>query len=259
MNVEKGVWFCYACGAKGTIESTTAPDSEHLLRMLTPNPIRVYPETWLDLFDAAYCSPYWSDRFGEKTARRFRCGTHPMTGNPTYPIRSLTGNVLGVVERTESTPKYRYPAGVPVSKSLFAYQVRPAEVMVLVEGAGDVMALDADGLGLQVGVLVVGCFGAGVHAPQVEAIRQLAPRLVIAAFDDDDAGRTAIRNAHTSLTSLTRVVSYRWGMLDGIGNTSPKDPGEAQHPGQRLGEFITQQEGMQRWTSKYIHSRHSSK
>lgn len=252
VNVDKGVWCCYGCGGKGVLDGVPVPDTDYLMRMMLEVTPRVFAEPWLEMYDAAYPSPYWADRFGKQVASRYRCGTHPMNGTPTYPIRNVAGWLLGVVERTGGTPKYRYPSGVPVSRCLFAHRLLPSPVLVLVEGAADVMALDADGLDRSSGVLVVGCYGAGVHAPQVEAIRQLAPRLIVAAFDDDDAGRSAARRAHASLADMTHFVSYQWGMIEGTSGRRPKDPGEAQAPGRSLGEFIARQEGMSGWGNRNL-------
>ena len=39
--------------------------------------------------------------------------------------------------------------------------------------------------------MIVGCYGAGLHAPQVDLINRLRPQLVVLAFDNDDAGERA--------------------------------------------------------------------
>ena len=219
VNVQSGLWICYACGATGKVdEAARIPDEATLLRLIKgEDPPRTYAEAWLDLFDADHPSPYWAKRFGRDTARYFRCGTHYLTGEPTYPIRDAAGTVLGVVTRHEGDPKYKYPFGARVSATFFG-DIKPASVIVLVEGAGDVMALHQEGI--PDGWTVLGCYGAGLHAPQVQLIRDLSPQLVIAAYDDDNAGHAAMQRAEAFLADVAPCVSHRWGIMSG------KDPGE---------------------------------
>lgn len=233
VNVAKGVWCCYGCGAKGTVEGVDAPDAAAVLAaMRSERPPREYPERWLDVFDGAGPSPYWAGRFGDATAREFRCGTHPLTGLPTYPIRDEFGSLVGVVQRSDGQgPKYLYPRGVSTSRALFGV-VRPARVVVLVEGAADVMALHAHGSGRH-GWTVLGCYGAGLKAPQVEVVASCNPGLVVLAFDDDEAGRSAMSRSEALLDALAPCLSVAWGSIGG------KDPADArQDPVQALAGWI---------------------
>jgi hypothetical protein len=220
VNVLKGVWVCYACGAHGVVDGEAAvPSAEELLTLLSEDvEPRTYAESWLDIFDADHPSQYWEERYGYQVARRFRCGTHPLTGSPTYPVRDAMGNVWGVVTRQEDTdPKYLYPFGVRVSQTLFGSR-EPCRVLVLVEGASDVMAVEQSGL--PDGWRCNGTFGSGLHYPQAQIVAELSPVVVIAAFDDDDAGRLAIERAHISLADIAPVVSHHWGTVGG------SDPGK---------------------------------
>lgn len=220
VNVLKGLWVCYACGAHGAVDGIDLiPEAKELLEILRGDyPARVFPESWLDLFDAHEASPYWADRYGEDTATYYRCGTHPVTGLPTYPIRNAAGQPMGVVVRQDEQPKYKYPFGVSTSRTFFG-DLTPNPVVVLVEGAADVMALHQ--AGIPDNWTVLGCYGAGLHKPQRDLLAALNPYIVIAAFDDDDAGRSAAQRAEASLTDVTPCVSYPWGSI------GAKDPGEA--------------------------------
>lgn len=217
VNVMTGLWCCYACGAAGKLDGDyTVPDPDTLLRMLKgETPPRVFAEAWLDAFDMHHASKYWSMRFGEDTATYFRCGTHPLTGNPTYPIRDAQGRVLGVVTRQDRNPKYLYPLGVPTSQTFFG-DLRPNPVVVLVEGAADVMALHQSGI--PDNWTVLGCFGAGVHAPQARLITDLAPNLIVAAFDNDAAGQDASERARHQLGGIAPVVIHSWETVNDPGD-----------------------------------------
>lgn len=215
VNVNLGWWYCFACGAKGTIDGFV-PDPTMVLKMLEESlaPPRVFAESWLDVFDAHHVSEYWSSRFDHSIAHLYRCGTDPVTGEPTYPIRSLYGDVLGVVRRTDGKPKYRYPYNVSTSRNLFLSisLVRRVNVLVLVEGAPDVMALHQ--AGLPEGWRAAGCFGAGVHLPQVDLIETLSPAVVVVAFNNDKAGIPATERSQQLLSQKLPAVSHRWDNVE---------------------------------------------
>jgi Toprim-like len=198
------------------------PTVEEALAVLAGTiPPRVFAEAWLDTFDADHASPYWVARYGIGIAADNRCGTDPSTGAPTYPIRDAEGRLWGVVSRhQDEKPKYRYPWNTSTSRTLYG-ALRPAPVVVLVEGASDVMACQQSRI--PDGWCVAGCFGAGVHFPQVALIATLAPKVVIAAFGDDEAGQRANQAATAQLEELVPVVSHPWGSV-GPGIT---DAGEA--------------------------------
>lgn len=220
VNTVIGWWYCYACKARGTVEGFI-PKPEDALKALEESlrPVRTYPETWLDLFDAAGTSPYWESRYGRKTASMFRCGTDMMDATPTYPMRDKFGRILGVVKRTDDSRKYIYPYRSRASTTLFSsFAHGYPKVVVLVEGASDVMALhQAD---LPKTWRVFGTYGAGLHAPQTEIIANLAPRVIVAAFDADDAGRSAIDQALLACSEFALALSLPWDTM-GV-----KDPGE---------------------------------
>jgi DNA primase len=219
VNVLKGVWVCYACGAGGRVGTgdNTKAIKEALAVMRDAKPPHVFHPRWLDMFDIAGPSPYWASRVGETTARAYRCGTHPTTGNPTYPLLSAAGEVWGVVERVDTDAfKYLYPAGVSVSKTLFGYRKGNFRTVIVCEGAGDVMAFHT--VGIPKGTLVVGTYGAGVNAPQAELIRNLSPVRVIMAYDNDEAGVKASRRNYDFGAAQVAVVEWPEGV---------KDPGDA--------------------------------
>jgi hypothetical protein len=218
VNIMKGVWFCYSCYAHGWLEDHVPSVDEAISVMNGETNPRIYPEEWLDIFDADHVSPYWVGRIGIDVAAENRCGTDLLTGAPTYPIRDEHSRVVGVVTRHEKIdPKYRYPAGVSTSRTFYG-QVNKCEVLILLEGAGDVMALQQ--AGLPEGWNAVGCYGAGLHYPQIALVASMNPKVVIAAFDDDPAGRAAQARSMDMLDDLVPVLSHLWLTVGG------KDAGE---------------------------------
>jgi 5S rRNA maturation endonuclease (ribonuclease M5) len=231
VNVVKGVWHCYACNASGRIDGfRKPPDYQEILAAMAGNsPVVSMPEAWLDIFDAAGPSPYWEKRYGEEVARVYRTGTHPVTGNATYPVRSPQGHLWGVVQRngTGLGPKYLYPVGVSMTSTLFNYPSRDKriDVIVLVEGASDVMALHQTH---RPRWRTVGCYGSGLHAAQTQLVLDLRPKMVIAAFDSDEAGMHAIESAHEALDEHVEVSDVDWKEIT---PSEANDPGDAHAAG----------------------------
>lgn len=204
VNVTKGVWYCYSCMAHGTVGDHVPTVDEAVAILAGTKEARVYPESYLDLFDADHSSPYWVDRVGVDVASSNRCGTD-VYGNPTYPIRDPHGRLVGVVTRhADLDPKYRYPFGVSTSRTLYG-SLEPCRVLVAVEGAGDVMALQQ--AGLPRGWAAVGTYGAGFHFPQYELVARMNPKVIITAFDNDKAGKEANARALEALVDLGYVVA----------------------------------------------------
>lgn len=203
VNTVKGVWVCYACGASGAAGGGSITESMRaVIAAMTDDATTMarYHERWLDVFDADHTSAFWTARVGRDVAMLFRCGTHPVTGCPTYPIRDPHGRVLGVVQRQPPPlkPKYLYPTGVSVSRCLFGYErARRRSALLLVEGAGDVMAAYA--ASAHAYAVPLGTYGAGVHRPQVDLIAALNPAVVICAFDTDAAGQAATQRTEAIL------------------------------------------------------------
>ena len=134
-----------------------------------------------------------------------------------------------MVVRSDRNPKYRYPPGVSAATTMFG-QRRPAPVVVLVEGAGDVMALQQAGLPEH--WVALGCYGAGTHYPQRQMIIDCNPKVIVCAFDDDDAGRNAVIRTQSQLRDVAPVVSHPWSTINA------KDPAEAP-VGQRITSLQT--------------------
>lgn len=192
VNRVKGLWVCYACGARGNTEGIYEEEETRfaadILELLEEREQRIYPERWLDQFDAGDPHPYWRSRFSEAACRHFRLGYDHAVGTPVYPIRDNLGRVLGVVRRSllEVGPKYLYPRGLNKSELLYGYRPDQAGDLVLVEGAPDAWAC------WEAGYTAFGLYGALLHPAQLRLIHRVNPRRIILALDNDSAGRAAI-------------------------------------------------------------------
>jgi len=224
INILKGKWYCYTCHAHGDLTGEARliePDYETtklwLDRRLAVG--QIYPETWLNRWDAGPVHPYWLNRVGEAAAREFRLGSDPGTNAVTYPLRDPSGQVLGVVRRTLGGvgPKYLYPAGVDVGRLLFNYTPDLRDAVVLVEGALDAIAL------WNVGIDAFAIYGSRISPDQVKLIDRIDPEFVYTCYDLDDAGWHA--HLDTERAFKHRLVSRMtwpkgWGTdIDEIGAT----------------------------------------
>lgn len=209
LNVVKNVWYCYTCGSKGHADENAEASLDALQKYLwtqshTPD---IYPEQWLNLFDAGHAHPYWLGRFGEDAVRHFRLGYDNEADAVTYPLRDSGGRVLGVVRRRlgddSDGPKYKYPYNVDISDYLFNYTPDARSVVVLVEGATDAVAL------WEAGVDAFAVYGSRMSLRQVRLIDRIDPQIVLWAGDMDEAGANAYTHVYEMLQH--RVVGrVRW-------------------------------------------------
>jgi hypothetical protein len=192
VNVVKGKWYCYTCHAHGglTGEARLTEPDYHTMKVWLDKMIagnQIYPEAWLDRYDAGQVHPYWTQRVGTAAAHQFRLGSDPDGDAVTYPLRDPAGQVLGVVRRSLGGhgPKYRYPTGVDVGRLLFQYTPAHREAVVLTEGALDAIAL------WNVGVTAMAIYGSRLSEHQVHLIDKIDPTYVYTCYDLDKAGWSA--------------------------------------------------------------------
>lgn len=219
VNVIKGLWVCYACGAKGKVDGPIDIDPHVLLQnvteLLEAEEITPYPEAWLALYTGP--SEYWEQRFTAATITHFQLGFDPVKEMACYPLRSASGAIHGLVHRNSdftSKRKYRYPYGVDITNYLFNYHPAHREVVVLVEGAADAMAL------WEVGIEAFGIYGTRPSREQLELIFKVDPKRVVLAFDQDSSGRRATAEVIDMAHRWVDIAVAEWPEDDG------KDPAE---------------------------------
>lgn len=217
VNVLKQVWYCYACNASGKVDSTAVPKAIELLEMVEPETAgRTYPEHWLRWFtNGADAADYWKGRFAAWVPATLGFGSDPLTREPTFPVYTPQGRLAGVGRRTARTDqKYKYPWRWSASRNLAGYHHAlthrlDTSIVFLVEGAADQAAM------LEAGGTAFGCYGAGLHLPQIELIARVNPQLVVFAFDADDAGRKAITRSEAALDGRWPAVALDWSLYSG--------------------------------------------
>jgi hypothetical protein len=230
VNSYTGLWFCHACGAKGKVDPSEPPQPDVILGMLSlGQDSRSYPLAWLNLFDTVP-SEYWLERFPDPNiVRLFRLGVHPTTRCPTFPVFEGPdlSNLAGIGTRLNRTgARYVYPSGFTASKS-FGVPVSPFpphQVVVLVEGIADAVALAMSG------VTAWACWGAGLHFPQVQLLMDFGVEHILLGFDSDETGQRAAKQALNLRDIYGNATILGWP--EGI-----KDPAEMP-PGNTVADWV---------------------
>lgn len=241
VNILKGVWCCYACGAAGAVDAKKSPSTEAIEIMLNPDKhCRTYPEAYLELF--ANDLGNFAERFPPWLRWHAKLGCDPLTGDATFPVYTHRVQLAGVGRRKEhpkeGESRYAYPPRWSASRSVFVAG-KPADVLVLVEGAADASAV------AQTGAFAFGLYGSGLHKPQIDLIMRLSPRLVVIALDADEAGYRATHGGFTKSGNYVKGVEE---LLDKLVNMTvvdwaqagQKDPADTplEHRRQLLAESV---------------------
>ena len=234
VNVQKGVYYCHACGESGTLQSLavklqtpltlTAPTTGELQTRIAalkegPEPVAAMPEAWLSQFWNGKGVKYWESRgLSYATIDAFNLGYDRSSNSATIPLRSVRGDVMGVIRRRLSPharPRYLYPKGFKKAEHLWgAFKAKDHERIAIVEGAVDALAC------WDIGIPAVAILGSRMSTHQANLIRKLGCREVVIMTDRDPAGRVAARTIREQCRGvLVSVGTYKKAW-------SGKDPAE---------------------------------
>jgi len=216
INVRKGLFICYACDAKGTVESlaehlnAAKPAGDDLsvseirkkISQVTGNiPARRFLSN--DMPKAYQLGDYrkeWAKRgiTSDIVFDLFSLGYDVLKDELIIPVHAPDSNrLVSYIKRRVNPdpgqPKYLYQKGFSISHNLFgSWQVRSSEPMVdrapavaVTEGSIDTLAL------WQVGIPSVALLGARVSVTQKKLLQQLDPMYLVCMTDRDVAGRHA--------------------------------------------------------------------
>lgn len=236
-NIKKGLFICYGCGEKGTVEklarqikaaaipaeATVESMRETYQQMMKVDEyveeVRIRPESWLEQFlhtDAG--DHFWRGRgISYETIDRFKLGYDYRTQAATVPLRTTAGEVVGVLRRftaEDAEAKYKYPKGFKRTDNLFAYEhvEYGAKPLCITEGTIDALAL------WSIDVQAVAIYGSSMHANQRQLIARLAPRSILIYTDNDKAGEMAAVEIENLLVS--------WPIARAFYPPGVKDPAE---------------------------------
>lgn len=234
-NVDKGLYVCFSCGAKGNIVSlqkhlglrsimeTEVEVADILAKLDSLNDqagkpkidkLPVLDESYLDRW--RFPTDYWGlcpdedlpdgcigmtgcklhRGFTPRTIDAFDLGYDPMLNYATIPIRNVNGELLGVVKRyLDPDVEQRYRYPKGYKRSLHMFG------SWLVEHAADVTEVtitegSLDAAKLwQAGVPAVAQYGSSITRPQIRLLMRLGIQTVNLFYDNDKAGGRATEYA----------------------------------------------------------------
>lgn len=217
INVEKGVWFCHGCKARGGMKALAQKlgvsyrynkreagmaQLMHKLDLLRRGteaaPDTILDESVLKRYSLGVTS-YWTDPrphgrgFSEETVIAFDLGYDPMEEAAIIPIRNMYGDLLGVTRRSlrkEARIRFRDPKGFKKSNHLFgSWFVAEYETpyVVICEGPLDAIKI------WQAGHPAVAVYGSYVSEHQIMLLRRMGIVSVVFMFDNDKQGVAAIK------------------------------------------------------------------
>ena len=246
VNGDTGLYFCFACGAKGSLESDLGEvplrDAHDVLRVINKNRAR---DRMPKIYDESYLSPYlsddpwdgWLDRgIPHDVQKKFSLGVDVFdSGTLIIPVRDRHRRLYGVVKRyidgrvnsDGRKLKYHNPPLHMGQFLLGAEHLRTRHHKIaIVEGPIDALKCWSER------VPAVASWGTGMTHNQEQVLRSSRIRELVLMYDNDAAGESAARSLQQQITwCRISVGKYRhyWRTADG---TPVNDPGEL--TGQRI-------------------------
>lgn len=227
VNSISGLWYCYACHACGKVDLDGVELSPYAIKRWSDQIQRrieassvTYPEGWLDFFDATP-SRYWASRFSPEVIRDHRLGQTPDGKYATIPFRSPTGEVKGVIMRSlsdEDERRYRYPWGYKTSENLYGYHKASSDVLILVEGASDVVAADEVLPGHTMAI-----YGNRFSKAQAHLLYRYGPKIILVATDQDPGGELAYREIRDRMGTYCPVRRLLWDEVKDLAAMEVRD------------------------------------
>lgn len=233
INVDSGLWICFSCGVKGNIaklqrhfggqplEVSLETLHRSLDRLEPAEEVKRRPASWLAQYPMSIEGRAWcyGRRIDGESIDRWTLGFDHDQEAVTIPLHALDGSVLGVIRRfldPRAVPKYRYPPGFKISRYLFGAHrlVGPKRYGTIVVTEGSLDAIRVDGAGYA----AVAVLGSSLSTAQMRLLRVLNPHGLVLAFDDDKAGRAALRRSSGQLKGMPLYVPTDY--------SGCKDPGE---------------------------------
>jgi DNA primase len=241
VNVEKLVYVCYACGAKGNAkmlarhlglelgEETADESLDRLRRTLMawgsePAALETIPSKWIALWQlSADTRARWAERgiTDDGVFKDFQLGYDSTQDQLVIPVHDpVTGDLVSFIRRNLSGdgPKYVYRTGFKISQQLYgSYQARVANsrVVAIVEGSIDALCM------WQAGIPAVALLGARVSPTQATLLQRLDPMAYVLMTDADRAGRAAAQDIRQRLAGTGIIVREPVNWPEGC-----KDPGD---------------------------------
>lgn len=242
MNAETGLWLCYSCGAKGTLNSlvrelTGKDDTEVSELVMTTNIDKLQMPEWERKVDPdiqqylryTNVPKRWlrHRNITEEAAKFYGVRWNEHDNTWILPMVDIHGRLLGWQEKGVGFT-YNHPTGVKKSETLFGIDRFTSDTAILVESPLDVVRFASSFDGMQ----CLGSFGAMVSKAQLRLLYSVADRVII-ALDNDQAGIASAKSIFNDMPLLKGGVFWLK-----YSHTKAKDIGEMTD--EEIEEAVTQ-------------------
>ena len=236
-NLKKGVYYCFACGAKGRISEfglekerdITFDDFQDLGLLLTPDDSAIeqvfpLPKEYrpIDSHSDRYMAYLHNRGIISKVIEKFHigyCNDGDYAGRIVVPMkygfcaRSIYSEKIGFLMYGKQFRKYLFPLGLPKSFMIFNCD-RKVNTLIITEGVFDVLKLASLGFNNTVAIL-----GSRLSPWQTHLICETGAREIFVMLDSDEAGNTGMQEIVMELVSkFSNIYIVRL--------PSEKDPGD---------------------------------
>lgn len=232
INVEKGVWICYAGCGQGSLEyliqkmlQLSRTEIQSLLMGYEVGDSLSFLDSYslktdgdekemveiVAEYDLTRVPSWIFDRgFETSTLLEWECGAD-LDGDLVMPVRDIGKRLVGtVVRRQNLTPKYLYSKGLRKSRLLFGgYKIQPCDFVCVTEGSLDAIWLDQNKFP------AVSILGANLSKYQEDLLLQLPTKEIVLCLDNDRAGEIGTQNALTTLSDRCRVSRINLNIVGG--------------------------------------------
>ena len=224
MNINTGLWICYACGATGNLSqlalrlSVSSDEAMMVNQFIIESGLESLKakggdeEVFIPKADAGAYREFKpvpdqllkSRGMDATVAHRYGLRWDPQPRHWIVPIVSPAGELWGWQAKGKGYFR-NVPVGVNKSRTLFGLDRFRARTAVLVESPLDVVRMASVRLGIGVGGMA--SFGAHVSHAQMSLLSARADIIVI-ALDNDEAGITAAKRVYEACPRPRGGISY---------------------------------------------------
>ena len=217
MNADSGLWICYSCGARGTLNGLiwelTGKESVEASALLMNTLVDGLGQTRVEHVPdfniqqyLAFSFPPQEElrkrRISNDCARVYGLRWSEERGSWIIPIITPDHNIIGWQEKAPRFVK-NYPTGLKMRGTLFGIERFSSSVAILVESPLDVVRFASSFDGMQ----CLASFGASITHEQLQLLYSKADKVIV-ALDNDEAGIASAQKIFKDMPSLKNGVQW---------------------------------------------------
>jgi 5S rRNA maturation endonuclease (ribonuclease M5) len=211
MNSENGLWICYSCGARGTlnglVRELTGKEDLEVSAMLMNNSVdmllvpKVEQETPADIHTYLSYPPVPSKYLRSRNLSSDAARMYGIRWNETnlswiIPIVSPDNELLGWQEKAPDWVR-NHPRGIKMRHTLFGIERFTSKTSILVESPLDVVRFASSFDGMQ----CLATFGASITTEQLRLLYGVSEKVIV-ALDNDKAGIESAKKLFKDMPAL---------------------------------------------------------